>query len=276
VEDATSTASSIGNWIMKEGLSLVILFITAAIIWVVGKWLIAFARKMITASMERRKIDATLVRYVDSALDIVLTLVLVLAILSWFGVETTTFAALLAAAGVAIGMAWSGLLANFAAGIFMVMLRPFKVGDFVQVAGFTGTVNEIGLFVTTITTLDNVQTILGNNKVFSDTIQNFTTHPVRRVELTAQLSHDTDVKDAISRLEAKLAAIPNVDTTDKTPEVDVLTFTLAGPVLSVRPYTHNDHYWQVYFDTNMAIRDIGGEAGYSVPDQHFQIQNKGA
>ncbi len=264
-------ASSIGDWIITKGLSLLGAILAAVVIWVVGKWLVGVARRLVTATMTRRKVDDTLIRYTDSALDILLTIVLIMAILGWFGVETTTFAALIAAGGVAIGMAWSGLLSNFAAGVFMIVLRPFKVGDFVQVAGKMGTVEEIGLFVVTINTLDNVKTILGNGKVFGDTIQNFTANPTRRVELVAQLSHDTDVRDAIQRLQEKLKAIPNVST-DNPPEVDVLTFTLAGPVLAVRPYTHNDHYWQVYFDTNLAIRDIGGEAGYSVPEQHFQVQ----
>lgn len=275
MEQVQSTAVGVGDWIVTRGLSILMAILAAAVIWVVGQWLIGLARRLVIAAMERRKVDSTLVRYTDSALDIVLTVVLVMAILSWFGVETTTFAALIAAAGVAIGMAWSGLLSNFAAGVFMIMLRPFKVGDFVSVAGMSGTVEEIGLFVTTINTLDNVRTIIGNGKVFGDTIQNFTANPVRRVELTAQLAHDVDVRDTIDRLKSRLAAIPNV-ATEPAPEVDLLTFTLAGPVLSVRPYTHNDHYWQVYFDTNLAIRDVGGEAGLSVPEQHFQVRTKPA
>jgi len=114
-----------------------------------------------------------------------LNIILVVAIRGYFGVETTSFAAILAAAGIAIGMAWSGLLANFAAGAFMVVLRPFKVGDFVTVGGITGTVKEVGLFVTALNTPDNVLTIIGNNKVFSDTIQNFSANPYRRVDLKA-------------------------------------------------------------------------------------------
>jgi len=272
MDEAQTAAGSVGDWQMTRGLSIVGAILAAVVIWVVGKWMIGIARRLIVASMERRKVDQTLVRYADSSLDILLTVVLIMAILGWFGVETTTFAALIAAGGVAIGVAWSGLLSNFAAGIFMIMLRPFKVGDFVAIAGKTGTVIEVGLFVTTITTLDNVRTILGNSKVFGDTIQNFSSNPVRRVELVAQLDHGTDVRDAIGRLEAKLAAIPNVSA-DMAPEVDLLTFTLAGPVLSVRPYTHNDHYWQVFFDTNLAISDIGGEGGYGVPEQHFQVRS---
>src|SRR5262245_30670215 len=110
--------------------------------------------------------------YMVNIVTVMLNIALVLGILGYFGVETTTFAALFAAAGVAIGMAWSGLLGHFAAGAFLIVLRPFKTGDFVTIAGVTGTVREIGLFATAIDTPDNVHTVIGNNKVLSDTIVN--------------------------------------------------------------------------------------------------------
>ena len=173
-------------------------------------------------------------------------------------------AALIAAAGVAIGMAWSGLLANFAAGAFLVVLRPLKVGDFVTVAGVTGTVTELGLFTTTLNTPDNVQTIVGNNKVFGDTIQNFSVNPFRRVDLKCQLSGAADHTAAMALLREKIAAIPNVLAEPKV-DVEILDFTLVGPVLAVRPYCHTDNYWQVYFDTNKTIRESLAEAGFPAP-----------
>ena len=117
---------------------------------------------------------------------------MVLGILGYFGIQTTSFAALIAGAGLAIGAAWSGMLGNFAAGAFMLVLRPFKVGDFVGIAGVVGTVHELGLFGTTIVTPDNVMTILGNGKIFAETIQNFSALPVRRVDLKAQLVAGVD------------------------------------------------------------------------------------
>jgi small conductance mechanosensitive channel len=149
----------------------------AIAIWIVGRWLIGIALRMIGSALTRQKIDPTLIRYIHSAVAALLNLVLVIGILGFFGVETTSFAALLAAAGVAIGMAWSGLLSNFAGGVFLVILQPFKVGDFVTAAGVTGTVEEIGLFATTLNTPDNVKTIISNGKVFADTIQNFRPTP---------------------------------------------------------------------------------------------------
>lgn len=257
---------NLGNMALMVGARVV----GAIILWAIGRMAIRFARKLVKSRLAAKALDPTASKYLDSALSVLLNLILVVAILGLFGVETTTFAAVLAAAGVAIGMAWSGLLANFAAGAFIMVLRPFKVGDFIESAGVTGTVVEIGLFVTVINQMDGVRTIVGNNALFSSTIRNFSANPHRRVELVAQLAHGVDVQDAIARLKARLAEIDHVATTP-APEVNVLQFTLAGPVLSVRPYTHNDHYWQVYFDTNAAIKAMGGEAGYPVPEQHFRV-----
>jgi small conductance mechanosensitive channel len=156
------------------------------------------------------------------------------------------------------------MLGNFAAGAFMLVLRPFKVGDFVSVGGVVGTVKELGLFGTTVLTPDNVHTLVGNGKIFSDTVQNFSAMPVRRVERTAQLAGGVDFADALARLKAAVAAIPNVSTS-MPPEVNVIDINLVGPVIAVRPYCHTDHYWQVYFDTNETILRVAREAGWPAP-----------
>ncbi len=239
-------------------------------LWIVGRWLIGLSLRLIGRGMTRQKIDPTLIRYFQSAIGALLNIALVVSILGFFGVETTTFAAFVAAAGVAIGMAWSGLLSNFAAGVFLVVLQPMKVGDFVTAGGVTGTVKEIGLFVTAIDTLDNVHTIVGNGKILGDTIQNFSHNSYRRVELTAQLAHGVDAQAAVAILKQGMAQIPNV-LENPAPDAEILQFTLAGPVLAVRPYCNNEHYWQVYFDTNRLIRNSFTQAGYPIPEQHFSI-----
>lgn len=249
-----------------------LMILGAIVLLIVGRWLIGFAVNLITRSLEKQRVDPTLLRYVGNIVSVILNVALIVAILGYFGVETTTFAAILAAAGVAIGLAWSGLLANFAAGAFLIVLRPFKAGDFITAAGVTGTVKEVGLFVTTINTLDNVFTIVGNNKIFSDNIQNFSANPFRRVDLVAQLNHAVDHKTAIYILKERLAKIPNV-VSNPAPDVEILTFNLAGPVLAVRPYCHTDNYWQVYFDTNRLIRESFGEAHFPVPEQHYVVRN---
>jgi small conductance mechanosensitive channel len=242
----------------------------AFVLWLVGRWLIGMAARLIGRALARQQFDVTLTRYLQTGVTVVLNIALIVALLGYFGVETTTFAALIAAGGVAIGVAWGGLLANFAAGAFLVFLRPFRVGDFVTAGGVTGTVDAIGLFGTTINTPDNVLTIVGNNKVFSDTIQNFSANPYRRVDLIATISNDVDHHRAIKLLKERLATIPNVLATPG-PDVDVLQFTPAGPQLCVRPYCSNAHYWQVYFDTNRMIRETFGEAGFPAPMPSYAV-----
>src|SRR5271163_4728622 len=188
-------------------IALGIKVVEALALWIVGRWLIGFSINLIGRAMTRQKIDPTLIRYINNTVAAILNIVLVVAILGFFGVETTSFAALLAAAGVAIGLAWSGLLANFAAGVFLVILQPFKVGDFVVAGGVMGTVEEVGLFVTSINTLDNIRNIVGNGKIFAEVIQNFSTNPYRRVDLQAQLDHTVDVHATMAALKANLAKI---------------------------------------------------------------------
>lgn len=267
------------NALMQSGWTLAVALgikvLEALALWIVGRWLIGLCLRIIGGAMTRQKIDPTLIRYIQNAVAALLNIVLVIALLGFFGVQTTSLAALIAAAGVAIGMAWSGLLSNFAAGIFLVILQPLKVGDFVTAGGVTGTVHEIGLFASTIDTMDNVRTIIGNSKIFGDVIQNFSTNAYRRVDLTAQLAHGIDVNAAVALLKKALAAIPNVMTAP-APDVEILTFNLAGPVLAVRPYCNNKDYWQVYFDTNRLIKETFTGAGFAVPEQHYVVRGVAA
>jgi small conductance mechanosensitive channel len=258
--------------LMAKGLDIGLKVMGAIIVWIVGSWLIGMVRRMMTSAMTAKEVDVTLIKYVTSAVGILMKVILIVAIFSYFGVETTTIAGLLAGLGLAIGTMWGGMLSNLAAGAFMVFLKPFKVGDFVSAGDVVGTVHEIGMFATTIDTPDNIRTFVGNNKIFSNNIQNFTANPYRRVDLKAQLNHSVDHAQAIKLLKERLAKIPNV-LTDPAPDVEILEFNLAGPVLAVRPYVHNTDYWQVYFDTNRVIRESFGEAGFPVPEQHMVMRS---
>lgn len=238
--------------------------LAAIAFWIIGRWLIGLAGRMLQRVLQQQQVDPTLMRYIGSFVGVTLNIVLVVAILGYFGVQTTTFAALVAGIGIAIGAAWGGLLSNFAAGAFLIVLKPFKVGDFVTAGGVTGTVREIGLFATGLDTPDNVFTLIGNSKIFGDTIQNFSTNPYRRVELKCQLAGSVDHVMAMQLLRHKLQAIPNV-LPEPAVEVEILEFNLIGPVLAVRPFCHTDHYWQVYFDGNRVMREALAEAGFPPP-----------
>jgi small conductance mechanosensitive channel len=262
---------AVSRFLSTTALEVGIKILAAIVFWFVGRWLIRTVTGLIRAAMNRGHVDPTLTKYLGSIVSVMLNIVLVLGILGYFGIQTTSFAALVAGAGLAIGAAWSGMLGNFAAGAFMLVLRPFKVGDFVGIGGIVGTIQELGLFGTTIVTPDNVKTILGNGKIFAETIQNFSALPVRRVELKAQLVSGVDPLDAIARLKAGIGSIPNV-ATEPSPEVDLLETNLVGPVIAVRPYTHTDHYWQVYFDANRMMARVSGEAGWPAPNRGFLRQ----
>ncbi len=225
--------ASIKQLLGTTALDLALKVLAALAFWFIGRWLIGRVVSVMRAALNRNHVDPTLIKYLGSIVAVALNIALALGILGYFGVQTTSFAAMLAGAGVAIGAAWSGMLGNFAAGAFMLILRPFKVGDFVSVGGVTGTVHELGLFGTTIVTPDNVMTLVGNGKIFGDTIQNFSALPVRRVERTAQLAGGVDALEAIERLRAAVVKIPNV-ATDPAPEVSLLDMNLVGPVISVR------------------------------------------
>lgn len=259
--------SDITRWqeiALQYATDLGVKILAAIAFWVIGRWLIGLVGHAVQSTLERQKVDATVMRYLGTVINVTLNILLVVGILGYFGIQTTTFAALFAAAGVAIGMAWSGLLANFAGGVFLIILRPIKVGDFVTVAGITGTVKEVGLFASAINTPDNVMTLVGNGKIFGDTIQNFSVNPHRRVDLKAQLAGAADCGRAIALLKERIAAVPNVLAAPAV-DVEILEFNLVGPVLAVRPYCHNDHYWQVYFDTNKVIRETLGAPEFPAP-----------
>jgi small conductance mechanosensitive channel len=263
----------IWNFLSTQGADFGLKLMGALAAWIIGRWLIGMALRLLGAGLQRGgKVDQTLANYLTSIISVLLNIVLILAILDIFGVKTTSFAALLAGAGLAIGTAWGGLLTHFAAGVFMQVLRPYKVGDFVTAGGITGTVKELGLFGTTLITPDNVITIVGNNTVFSGSIQNFSVLPHRRVDCLAKVANGVNVQDAIARLRTAVAAIPNV-ATSPAPDIEILQFTPEGPLLCVRPYTHTDHYWQVYFDTHKAVVETFGAAGYPVPETPVAHRN---
>ncbi len=264
--DFQPVIASVVSHLTDAGLKLM----AAVLLWLLGRWIIRFGVSLMGDGMRRQKMDATIILYAQSIVSVLFNIALVIAILGFFGVETTSFAAFIAGASVAIGAAWAGLLSNFAAGAFLVILRPFKTGDFIYAAGVSGTVGEIGMFVTAIDTPDNVRTYVGNAKIFSDNIQNFSTNPHRRVDLTCAVAHAADAHALMEQLAVRVRQIPNV-CAKPAPEIAILSQNALGVVLAVRPYTHNDHYWQVFFDGNAAIKEVAGSGGYPRPVAELSV-----
>lgn len=238
--------------------------LAALVIWFVGGMLIGTFAKVVRRVLNARQLEPTLVNYAISAIHVLLRVLLVMGILEVCGVPTTSFAAMIGAVGVALGVAWSGLLSNFAAGIFLVVLRPFKVGDYITAAAQTGTVTDIGLVTTTMLTDNNLRVIIGNNKLFSDIITNYNVHPTRRIDLRCQIAYGVDPADAIARLTDKVSQIASV-LTDPAPVVVIQEFNATGTLLAVRLFAPTPNFGQVYNDTNRVIAQTCAEAGWPAP-----------
>ena len=252
----------IQNIILSAVTDIGLKIIAALLIWFIGRALIQFTIKLVRAWMEKRVLDPTLENYVVAAIAVTLNILLIIGILGNFGLQTTSFAALFATLGITIGAAWAGLLANLAAGIFLIVLRPFKVGDFVIAGGINGNITQIGLFSTTITTSDNVATLVGNNKIFGDTIQNFSSNSYRRLNLRVQLTSGVDYQAAIALLREKVSAIPGV-LSNPAVVIDIGDLNLVGPVLVVRPCCSAFDYTPVHFATNKVILETLETAGFA-------------
>jgi small conductance mechanosensitive channel len=257
---------------METAVNLGLKALGAIALWFIGRWVIGLVGRAISRALLHNTMDRTIKTWIGSIVTIGLNIFLVIAILNVFGIETTSLAALVAAAGLAVGAAWSGLLSNFAAGVFLILFKPFKVGDFITAAGVTGTVTEIGMFATAINTLENVRTIIGNNAVSTAIIQNYSANPYRAVDLRVQLAASVSPDEAMAMLLKAVSAIPNV-ISDLAPVIEIIEFTESGPKLLVRPFCHNDHYWQVLYDTHKAIAATFGDAGFPQPSVARAVKN---
>lgn len=257
------------------GAEIATKIVGAIALWIVGRLLIRALLRLLDRTTKFRRIDETLARYLHSVASVLLNILLIITVLGVFGVQTFTFAGILAAAGVAIGIAWSGLLANLAAGVFMIVLRPFRAGDVVTIAGVTGIVHSIGLFVTSIDTFDNERTFLGNNKIFGEVIKNHTENPVARLNITVQLPHGIDVHKVIGVLQEKLATAPHV-VSNPAPFIEMAGTTLTGPVLIAHPYVDSSKYPLALTAAQLIVYDEIKKLGHPVPAQTLVLRDEGA
>lgn len=247
---------------LTEALPFLLKAVGALVLWFVGRTVINGFRRVLNLALQKRQLDATLIRYIESLFGGSLTILLLLGILGMMGVETTSFAALLAAAGIAIGTAWSGLLSNFAAGIFLLVLRPFRVGDEISAAGVSGVVQEIGLFATTLDTSDNLRIAVGNNRLFGDNIINFTHHPHRKIVVKVPLLHGGDVRLQMRAMQEMVATVPGV-LQQPAPSVVVAEFTALGPVLGIGVHCKPSQASGVYNAVSGAAAEFLVASGYS-------------
>lgn len=253
----------INDYLVPFGLKIV----TAIIIWVVGSIIINTLAKVALRALHSRKMEPTLASYASSALHIVLRMVLIMIIMEVCGIQTTSFAAILGAAGVAIGVAWSGLLSNFAAGIFLVFLRPFKVGDYITVAGQSGTVTEIGLFITRMNTSNNIVANIGNNKVFSDVIINYSANENRVGTLQFQTAHGVDIDEVIAIIIAEISKVPGVLETP-APTVTIASLNATGVAFNINMTAKTKEFWPAYYESNKVLARLYVKNNWPVPSTY--------
>jgi len=236
----------------------------AVLILLVGRWVATLLRKLIERSMDKGQVDATLVKFTGNLVYALLMVVVVLAALNQVGVQTTSFIAILGAAGLAIGFALQGSLSNFAAGVMLIVFRPFKVGDFVSAAGEAGIIEEISLFTTQLRTGDNKTIIVPNSGVTGGNITNFSAKDTRRVDLTIGVSYRDDLK----KVKEVLADILDQDARvlkDPAVTIGVLALGESSVDFAVRPWVKASDYWGVYFDTLQTIKERFDAEGISIP-----------
>ncbi|MEP1488155.1 MAG: mechanosensitive ion channel domain-containing protein [Algibacter sp.] len=266
------------KWIDK-GYELLLDFgpkILAAIaIWIIGSWTIKVIRKVANKAMDKQDFDISLKKFLLNLLNWTLKIVLIIIILGTVGIETTSFAALLAAAGLAIGMALQGSLGNFAGGVLIMIFKPFKIGDLIEAQGELGVVKEIEIFTTKLTGLSNREIIIPNGSLSNGNIINYSTEGTRRVDLTIGVGYDSDIKKTKDVLMNVLTSHPKV-LQDPAPTVNVSELADSSINFAVRPWSTSDDYWDVYFGITENVKEALDAAGIEIPFPHqVEIQKKG-
>ena len=244
----------------------------AILIFVVGRYLIKFINRMIGRMMERKKVEPTIQSFLKSFINVLLTILLIITTVSALGVNTTSFAALLASAGVAVGMALSGNLQNLAGGIILLLFKPYKVGDYIEAQGVSGTVKEIQIFHTIILTVDNKQVYVPNGALSSGSVINYSSEPLRRVDITVSVEYGTEVEVVKQALEDIIKADGRI-LTDPKPFVALGNLASSSIDFTVRTWVKGADYWPVYLDLTRTVYEEFNRRGISFPFPQVQIHN---
>lgn len=241
--------------------------IGALVIWIIGSWIIKKLMKAVHRLMTKSGYDESLKRFLSNLIAVVLKVLLILAILGNLGVETTSFAAILAAAGLAIGMALQGSLGNFAGGVMLMIFKPFKIGDLIEAQGELGVVKEIEIFTTKIVTPENKLVIIPNGALSNGNITNYSEEGMLEIRHTIGVSYDADIKQTKDVLMNVLTSQEKV-LSDPAPTINVAALGESSVDFAVRPWVKTEHYWDVYFDTLEQAKIALDAAGIEIPYPH--------
>jgi small conductance mechanosensitive channel len=248
-------------------------FLGALAIFFVGRWVAKSLSSLLSKALTKAKVDATLVPFIDNLAYTAMLVFIIIAALAQLGVQTASVVAVLGAAGLAVGLALQGSLANFASGVLLLVFKPFRVGDFVQISGVSGTVQAIHVFNTVLNDPNNIRVIVPNGQVTGGNILNYTINGTRRIDLTASISYDDDLRKARQVIEGVLAAEPRI-LPDPAPQVAVKEMAASSVDFVVRPWVKADDYWPVYFDLTEKLKVAIEENGMTIPFTQQEITIK--
>jgi len=245
----------------------------AVIIWIIGSWIIKKIKSLLQKTMNRFKYDESLEKFLTSLIVGSLKVILIILILGQLGVETSSFAAILAAAGLAIGLALQGSLSNFAGGILIMIFKPYRIGDYIQAQGESGTVKEIEIFTTKLNSTDNKEIIIPNGAISNGNITNFSTEKVRRVDVKMGVSYDADIKQTKELLMKIMTENPRIL---KDPEPLIVLGELGDSSVNffMRSWANTDDYWNVYFEILETSKIELDKAGIEIPFPQMDIHTK--
>ena len=248
-------------------------FIGAVAIFFVGRWVARSVSSLLNKALTKAKVDPTLVPFIENLAYTAMLVFIIIAALAELGVQTASVVAVLGAAGLAVGLALQGSLANFASGVLLLVFKPFRVGDFVQISSVSGTVQAIHVFNTVLNDPNNIRVIVPNGQVTSGNILNYTINGTRRIDLTASVAYEDDLRKARQVIESVLAAEPRI-LPDPAPQVAVKEMAASSINFAVRPWVKADDYWPVYFDLTERLKVAIEENGMTIPFAQQEITIK--
>ncbi|MBN2282821.1 MAG: mechanosensitive ion channel [Deltaproteobacteria bacterium] len=273
--DVNTIIPQLKEWAAFYGLNI----IAAILIFVIGRWVAKVLRKLIRKLLEKSKVDASIIPFVTNLAYVLMLTVVVIAALSKLGIQTASLIAIIGAAGLAVALALQGSLANFAAGVLVLIFRPFKVGDYIEAAGIAGSVEKIEIFTTTLKTPDNRVIIIPNAKLSGDIIINYTAEKTRRLDLVFGVSYGDDLQKVKKVLLDILAAEPRV-LKEPAPMVAIVELADSSVNFAVRPWIKSADYWDLFFALRETVKKRFDEEGITIPfpqqDVHMYEMKKEA
>ena len=240
------------------------------LIWFIGRWLAKRLKKIIKVVMERHHTTPSVQTFLSSLVDVVTMIILITMIIGVLGIDTSSFIALFASAGVAVGMALSGTLQNFAGGVIILLFRPYKVGDYIEAQGQAGTVKEIQIFNTLLKTSDNKIILVPNGPISTGIVKNYSREALRRVDFTVSISYGDDFEKAKEVLNCIIAA-DNRILKEPEPFIALSTLNSSSIDITVRVWVKQEDYWNVYFDMNKEIYETLPKHGLEFPFQTLTV-----